>query len=469
MAKKSSITPAHGNPAFALRGARPVDRGGKESGAVVIRFKPGAVAPPAVARRGARVAGGFEAMPAAIGEPLRWLKDNFGLSKVRPLFAAAAPAAASRGLHATKPAARAALAVHESVHDAPLEALRGYSVAQLDPRKVNDKLLRDLSNANGIEFAERLPRRWLTGTGSRRARTDPERNNQWGLRAIGWFDARLPSAAGVEVGILDSGIDTTHPDLKRIVAGYDDGGFSAEDLIGHGTHVGGIVAAVANNGVGITGVANCRLRVWKVFSDTPDDDGELFTDDETYLRALGHAAASQVRVVNLSLGGFEASRTERALIKTIVDRGKVVVAAMGNEFEEGNPTEYPAAYSNVISVGAIGVSMRRAAFSNTGRHISLVAPGKHILSTLPMKGSPFRAPDEIEYAFWDGTSMAAPCVAGCIALAFARQPSLDGAALLAAIPRVIRKIGAMKGKSFTREFGHGLVHLPTLLQVASAL
>ena len=79
---------------------------------------------------------------------------------------------------------------------------------------------------------------------------------------------------------------------------------------------------------------------------------------------------------------------------------------MGNEFEEGNPTEYPAAIPEVCAVGATDDRDRRAAFSNTGRHIDLVAPGVGILSTTPM----FRydGDGEREFDAWDGTSMATP-------------------------------------------------------------
>lgn len=462
MAKRTRIRPAHGNPAFSLRPAPRTARA-KDSGTLVIRFEPAAVASMTL-RRGARRASALAELPGAVGEPLRWLKDNYGLRDVQPLF----PGAASgRALRAARGGARTALALHASVHDAPVDALRGYSIACLDPKRVDAKLVRHLSQAPGVRFVERVPRRWLSGR-TKPQRTDPQRNNQWGLRAIGWFEQKLPLRSDVEVAILDSGVDRSHRDLKSIVTAYDHGECSADDLIGHGTHVAGIVAAMANNGVGISGVAPCRLRVWKVFADEPSDDGELYTDDAAYLRALGEAAAAPVRVINLSLGGFDASRAERELIKILIAHGKVVVAAMGNEYEEGNPPEYPAAYGNVIAVGAVTITMQRASFSNTGRHISLMAPGKHILSTLPMKRSAFRAPDEVGYAYWDGTSMAAPCVAGCIALAMARQPALDAATLMAALPKVTRKLPAMK-KKFSSEYGYGLIHIPSLFKFADGL
>ena len=111
--------------------------------------------------------------------------------------------------------------------------------------------------------------------------------------------------------------------------------------------------------------------------------------------------------------------------------GVVVIAAMGNELDEGNPTEYPAAIPEVCAVGATDELDKRAGFSNTGRHIDLMAPGVGILSTTPT----FRydGDGEIEYDSWDGTSMATPHVAGVAALVLAKSPGLTPA-------QVIRKL-----------------------------
>lgn len=476
--KELQIPPNGGNPAFAMALKRQAQRNTRGTaatpalcGRVLVKFDPAALQPSAApvrsTRGGTRGAAAVRSVSAAVAAPLQWLQDQAGLRSVEPLFAGAAARSAATSTRGASRSARSAAVMTAAAASAqtPSEDLAGFTALELDPARMNSAMLKKLREAPGVEAADLPPVRWLCVTRRPRPgqqpKADPRQNSQWALRAIGWYDQALPDASALTVGVLDSGIDTTHPDLAGHIASYDQGGFSRTDHIGHGTHVAGIVAAIANNAVGIAGVANCRLRNWKVFDDEPDENGDLFVDDTAYLRALGNAATSDVRVVNLSLAGPEPNQIEARLLKLLQRRGKLVVASMGNEFEDGNPIEWPAAYPGVIAVGAVTINLRRAAFSNTGTHITIAAPGKQILSTLPMRGSPFRAEDEVEYAFWDGTSMAAPCVAACLALALARRPSLTADDLMAALPKAVRKPASMKSK-FSHSFGFGVIHLPAL-------
>ncbi|HMA82260.1 MAG TPA: S8 family serine peptidase, partial [Candidatus Binatia bacterium] len=303
-----------------------------------------------------------------------------------------------------------------------------------------------------------VPARWLAHAQAGAA--DPLVNRQWGLRAIRWFDASpLPDASNVKVAVLDTGIDAMHPDLAGRFAAYNHDGSSATDIIGHGTHVAGIIAANPNNHIGIAGISTPALHIWKIFGDQPASDGEDYVDEVFYQRALNAARNASVRVVNLSIGGGARSRTEELLFRRLMQSGAVIVAAMGNEFEEGNPVEYPGAYPGVVAVGAIDEANRRAPFSNTGRHIDLSAPGVNILSTLPMKTSRARKKVDTKYNAWDGTSMATPHVTAAAALIIARHPDWTPVQVADHLRATAAKLPEMGGKDRTRELGAGLLNL----------
>jgi subtilisin family serine protease len=165
--------------------------------------------------------------------------------------------------------------------------------------------------------------------------------------------------------------------------------------------------------------------------------------------------------LNLSIGGTASSETEQLLFRRLEAAGVAVVAAMGNDYQAGNSTEYPAAYATVFAVGAVAENGRRSSFSNTGQHIALVAPGSNILSTLPMKASPYL--DETEYASWSGTSMATPHVSGVAALAAAKFPNLSPLDLKKRLRDTARKLPAMKNKPWTKEYGTGVVDVKNIL------
>jgi subtilisin family serine protease len=424
-------------------------------GQLVVRFHEDAVRPHLPAERLAFTATSAQRLPEPVVEPLEHLRRNLGLRSVEPLFS---PRRAEVGRARVAGADRARLAVLSSVADTESEDLAGTLVVHLPAKNVTASTIRQVASAKVVDFVEQLPVRWLTAVPT----PDPGQNLQWGLRAIGWFDATIPDAGDVTVGVLDTGIDTGHPDLRGVDVTYDHPGFSARDLAGHGTHVSGIIAATTNNGVGISGVSACRLHVWKIFGDdTSGGPDQYFVDSTSYYRALNAARTAGVRAVNLSIGGTFKAQLEGQLIQRLQQAGVVVCAAMGNEFEEGNPTEYPGAWDGVVSVGASTELAVRAPFSNTGRHIDLVAPGANIVSTLPRRRSPIL--DETNYASWSGTSMATPHVSACVALLAAKRPTSTGDQIKGRLTGTTKRLGAMGSQARTSEYGSGLLDLKRAL------
>lgn len=391
-------------------------------------------------------------LPQAVENPFDQLVKSNVLREVIPVFSRL-----TRGRSLSIAPTSVAASFATSIRDSENEDLRGINMLRLGRSADLKKIAKDLQSTPGIEYVHRVPRRWMTI----KQPNDPLVTKQWGLNAIKWFKlAQLPNASTVKVGVLDTGVDITHPELMNVIKSYIHDGASSIDIVGHGTHVSGIIAAEINNKVGITGISQCDLNVWKIFTDQPDPgDGEYYVDDVMYQRALNAARNSGMRVVNLSIGGTAHNPTEEFLFQRLINAGCTVVAAMGNEFNEGNPTEYPAAYPGVVAVGATTKSNQRASFSNTGKHISIAAPGFNILSTLPLLPSAARQADETEYAVWSGTSMATPHVTAAAALVIASNPNLSPQQVAERLKSTATKVSAMGGKSKTNEFGYGLLNV----------
>ncbi|MEL7655795.1 MAG: S8 family peptidase [Bacillota bacterium] len=215
---------------------------------------------------------------------------------------------------------------------------------------------------------------------------------------------------GITVAVLDTGCDTTHPDLKeRIVGGRnftkdDDGNPDIyEDYNGHGTHVAGTIAATKNN-MGVVGVApEADLLIIKVLDK--NGSGEY----EWIINGINYAIEQKANIISMSLGGSEDIPKLHEAIQKAVNNNILVVCAAGNSGDGDDSTtefDYPGAYNEVISVGSIDLERRSSDFSNCNNEIDLVAPGEEILSTY-LNGT---------YATLSGTSMATPHVSGALAL-----------------------------------------------------
>ena len=244
----------------------------------------------------------------------------------------------------------------------------------------------------------------------------------------------------VVVAIIDSGIDIGHEDLSSNIwvnssevagnfidddnNGYVDDSFGVDvtklsgsgfDKNGHGTHVAGIIGAVASNNKGITGVAlNVKLMPIKFI----DESG--FGTTSNAVKAIDYAIANGARIINASWGAEGASSLAlKEAIERARDAGIIFIAAAGNNGKNTDQAKfYPAGYSvsNIISVGATDSNDNLADFSNFGvQSVDILAPGVDIISTYPRLG----------YAYLSGTSMAAPHVTGLAAMLASLHPDFS--------------------------------------------
>ena len=238
--------------------------------------------------------------------------------------------------------------------------------------------------------------------------------------------AMTTGSSAVKVAVIDSGIDYTHPDLAgNYIGGYDffTGDDDPMDDHGHGTHVSGTIAAAMNNLTGdpaaeegVVGVApGVRLLGYKVCGVNGS------CSDFAIQQAIAEAIAQGAKVINMSLGQVEWSDTLNDAVQDAWNAGLVIVAGSGNNGLE--QLFYPAAFDNVVSVGAFDEDHRRASFSNFGTWVDLSAPGNVILSTYPLSkcGGSTTVPGDIGCYNWlNGTSMATPHVSGAAALVWSR-------------------------------------------------
>ncbi len=236
----------------------------------------------------------------------------------------------------------------------------------------------------------------------------------------------ISTGAGVRVAVIDTGVDFTHPDLAAAYAGGWDYIFNdndPQDDQGHGTHVAGTIAARMSNltgdpakDEGVVGVApNARILAYKVCRS----DGTC--DDFSIVQAIDRAVADGAKVINMSFGGPAFSQSMYDAVQRAWNAGLVIVGGAGND--GSTALFYPAAFDNVISVGAFDEDDRRASFSNYGSWVDISAPGNVIMSTYPMYNcSPYNAVpgDTGCYTWLSGTSMATPHVSGAAALVWSR-------------------------------------------------
>ncbi|MEB3197554.1 MAG: S8 family serine peptidase [Candidatus Sericytochromatia bacterium] len=273
----------------------------------------------------------------------------------------------------------------------------------------------------------------------------------WGQTRIGadrlWSQYR--GAPRTLVAVIDTGIDLQHPDLRgALVPGFTTFAESSpQDYEGHGTHVAGIIAGQGSGQPGVRGVApDCRIMPIKVMGPR-GREGRVENVVAGIIWAVDHGA----QVLNMSLGDEGTSPLLRDAIRYARERDVVVVAASGN-FEEGrhastNTMNYPAALPGVIAVGAVDDRENLADFSFWGHWLSVTAPGVDIHSSVPADGDERGA-----YMSEQGTSMAAPFVAGVAALVRSRHPDWNAAQVQTRLEKTAHDLGA---PGYDPRFGHG--------------
>lgn len=362
------------------------------------------------------------------------------------------------------PAPRASFAMAAAV-----ELATTFRVA-FDDKTPVEEVVAKLDQVDAVKYAEanRYRETYVTPNDSMFA-------SQWGLTKINCPAAwdRTKGASSVIVAVIDSGVDLDHPELAALlVPGTDmvdlgpapvarpgfrfEGDFAGrdgvpQDEVGHGTHVAGTIACASNNATGVAGVTwNCRIMPVRVLarivniSNPADVRGVGSAAD--IAAGIRWAVDNGARVLNLSLGGVTDTNVERDAIAYAIAHGAVVCAAMGNDPTAGD--SFPAAYPDVIAVGAIDSADRRAGFSQVGPHIDVAAPGVGILSTVWDNG----------FTTMSGTSMATPHVAGVAALILSINPSLTGAQAADIIRQTARPLRDNPGDPIpNNNYGFGCV------------
>ncbi len=256
---------------------------------------------------------------------------------------------------------------------------------------------------------------------------------------------------GTRVGVLDTGVEAGHPDLRDNVEGEFDAineRPGASDDNGHGTHVAGIIAAL-DNGVGVVGVApEASIYAVKAF----DSRGQGHVSD--IVQGVEWCLAQKVDVINMSFGTRESSRALELAIARAADAGITLVAAAGNGGREGGVL-YPGRDPNVIAVAATTPDDTIASFSSSGPEVAVSAPGQDVPSTY--KGSTYKT--------ISGTSMACPHVSGIAALILSVASRLSREDVRRVICRTARALAGFEPEQ--QGFGLARAH-PALLEALQA-
>jgi subtilisin family serine protease len=312
------------------------------------------------------------------------------------------------------------------------------------------------------------------------APNDPSYPSQWALTAIkalqAWntispqyLTAATATGNRIQIAVLDTGVDCGHPDF------INSGGSSASsarggqlntslsrafiastisstlctvmDDNGHGTHVAGTIAAAAQNGAGVAGVAWPLVVVsYKVTDNTGSGT------DSNIAQAIMAAADAGVHIVSMSLGGAGYSQALQDAVYYAWARNTLVIAAAGNS--STNALTFPAGANYAIGVSATDPNGNFASFSNYGNSVDIAAPGVGILSTAPSYPGAYLAIQN--YATLSGTSMATPHVSAVAGLIALTTPGATPAAIAQRLQQTASS--AVNGGGWNQNYGYGIVN-----------
>ena len=322
--------------------------------------------------------------------------------------------------------------------------------------------------------------------------------SQWGLTKI-----NISSAWDITVGVnsvivavIDVGSDYNHQDLvgnKWSGTGYDfydnDSDPYPDDEAGHGTAVAGILGAVTNNSMGVSGVAggwagNGGIRIMHLDAGYIDAYGDEWIDLSASAQAIDSAAVWGAKVINMSFGSYYGYTVWQSAINRVVNNYDVLCVASAGNYKSGGATNvrYPAAYSNVIAVGATTPNDTRKELNDGteywwgscyGSQLEVMAPGVYIYTT-DLTGSIGYSTGNYCSDF-NGTSSAAPHVAGLAALIRSINPSLTWQEVRETIRTSADTVEGMGGQNFHNEYGYGrinayntLLNTPIIVNLSTA-
>lgn len=333
---------------------------------------------------------------------------------------------------------------------------------------------------------------------------DPYLKNQWYISRVQADRAwqRINSSPNIVIAVIDSGVQIDHPDLKdniwvnknELKNGLDsDGNGFIDDIYGwdfvanvadpspkfddgftesglsHGTMVAGIIAAVGNNRIGVTGIS-WQAQIMALRALNARGEGRV----SDVVRAIDYAINNGADIINLSFVGFEYSESLKAAINRASSAGVIVVAAAGNEgnglaYNLDQTPIYPACYGKdnglVLGVVATDALDQKAEFSSYGFScVDIAAPGISFFNTIT-QGSNLSNPNLLYDGYWSGTSMATPIISGTLALVAEMNPQLSPIEIVNVVLKTADNISFLN-PNYLGQLGAGRVNVYRAVELA---